>query len=413
MRKRHRLTIMVMLLAALLMVSTTANAGSPVGSERFLIYNDPGSTDEQEPAVAYNTQQSEYLVVWEGNGIWGQRIAASGGLMGSAFQISTGGYSPDVTYNNTANQYLVVWQTDEDVVAQRLSDSGASVGSFIYVGVGDSSSGYYYDQPAVVYASTSDRYLFVYRYHQTSDGGSIIWAESYQTNGTWDTDFTITTYSTTEKPERPDVAYNRSRNEFLIVWQKTVGSDVDVYARLAKMTGGAGTQGGEFYVAATGYDEIGPAVAAIPTVVNQGQYLVAWESDDGVDTDVGTMTVSWDGTAAATYYFVAQTGWGENSPAVAGCESNQEFLVTWTWVPVITPPAMLEVQAKTLDINGVPIETLPVTVGGGQVFDSAVAAGSAGDFLVAFDDNETFATYSRGIYGRMWGTRIYLPLVLK
>jgi len=36
-----------------------------------------------------------------------------------------------------------------------------------------------------------------------------------------------------------------------------------------------------------------------------------------------------------------------------------------------------------------------------------------GDYLVAFDDNEVIGTSNRGIYGRLWGTRAYLPPTLR
>jgi hypothetical protein len=152
-------------------------------------------------------------------------------------------------------------------------------------------------------------------------------------------------------------------------------------------------------------------VAAIPTIPNEGQYLVAWESDEGVDSDIEARAVSWDETLG-DWRYLADTAWGEHRPAVAGSESNDRFLVTWTWVPVITPPAMMQVQAKTLALDGTPLHDTAL-VGGGQVFDSAVAAGPTGDFLITFDDNEVLGTSSRGIYGRLWGNRIYLPLVVR
>ena len=109
---------------------------------------------------------------------------------------------------------------------------------------------------------------------------------------------------------------------------------------------------------------------------------------------------------------LADTPWGEYRPAVAGSESTHRFLVTWTWVPVVTPPAMMQVQARALALDGTVLDGT-VLVGGGQVFDSAVAAGPTGDYLIAFDDNEALGTPNRGIYGRLWGDRVYLPLALR
>ena len=73
---------------------------------------------------------------------------------------------------------------------------------------------------------------------------------------------------------------------------------------------------------------------------------------------------------------------------------------------------MMQVQARTLALDGMLLHDTTL-VGGGQVYDSAVAAGPTGDYLVTFDDNEVFGTSSRGIYGRLWGNRVFLPLVVR
>lgn len=41
-----------------------------------------------------------------------------------------------------------------------------------------------------------------------------------------------------------------------------------------------------------------------------------------------------------------------------------------------------------------------------------LAAGQVCGCLVAFDDNATFGTWSRGIDGQLWGNHVYLPLVM-
>lgn len=399
----------------------TAGAG-PTGS-RFVIHND-GSKDEVESAIAYNSQRGEYLVVWyndrPGNDdIQAQLVSRNGTLIGGAFYISAGAGAerryPDVAYNNQLDEYLVVWEHDAGVgpsiYGRRVSATGLVLGSQDINFASNPSTSTNYLQPAIAYSTTSDRYLLVFRY----DNGSMLW----QTLMAYDIDsdagsynsFNIVAWDTPDLPEQPDVAYNRSRNEFLVTWQQIVGGDFDVYARRVKMTGGAGVLGSDFAVANSADDEIAPSVAAIPTVTDQGQYLVAWGREDGFTRDVQGRTVTGVGTPGATVT-LADTPWSEHSPAVAGCESNQQFLVVWVWIPVITPPAMMQVQARTLALDGTPLHDTTY-VSGGQVFQAAVAAGPTGDFLVAFDDNEVIGTANRGIYGRVWGNRVYLPLVAR
>jgi hypothetical protein len=417
MKKRWKFTATLMLLASLLLIVSTAHAGAPLGDGKFLIYNDPALTTEEEPAAAYSSDRQEYLVVWERNAIWGQRVATSGELLGAPFEISAGGGSPDVTYNDTDNEYFVVWQTGADVQGRRLSKFGALLGSVVDVAIGylppPGTDGWYYDQPAVDYASTQNRYLVVYRYRRDSDGGSSIRARSYNSDGTPEAGgFEVGPYSALTVPEQPALAYNRSRNEFLVAWQRTSVSELDVYAVRVKMKDGAAVSGSVFVVASASGDEYAPAVAAIPTVPEEGQYLVAWERHLGSDTNIEAKSVSGDAFPSPTRRYLANTGWGENSPAAAGSESNDHFLVTWTWVPSPTPPGMFEIQGRTLALDGSLLSDTTL-IGGRQVFDSAVVAGPVGDFLVAFDDNETFGTYSRGIYGRLWGNRLYLPLLIR
>ena len=218
--------------------------------------------------------------------------------------------------------------------------------------------------------------------------------------------------SSTLLPEQPDVAYNSSRNEFLVVWQETPGGgDWDIYGRRVAMASGASTPDPAFDIATSLNDDTVPAVTAVPTVPDAGQYLVTWQTQPDFQTDIQARAVS--GTEAlGTIHDLAVTGWGESRPAAAGCEGNHQFLVVWTWVPSPTPPAMMQVQGRTLALDGAPLHDA-VYVGGGQVFDAAVAAGQLCGHLVAFDDNAILGQTTRGIYGHLWGNRVYLPLVMR
>ncbi len=95
--------------------------------------------DALDPAVAYNSSAVEFLVVWAGDdavdgafAIFGQRLdAATGDNLGEAFRISDVDKSgaPAVAYNSTDNEFLVVWTGDDDgtfaLLGQRL---GAATG---------------------------------------------------------------------------------------------------------------------------------------------------------------------------------------------------------------------------------------------------------------------------------------------
>ena len=79
---------------------------------------------------------------------------------------------------------------------------------------------------------------------------------------------------------------NRSRNEYLVVWeQEDPGpGDFDIYGRRVQ---GFGTpmHPESIEIRRGGADQLAPAVAAIPTSPNQGRYLVVWE-DHWVPGDI-------------------------------------------------------------------------------------------------------------------------------
>lgn len=421
MMKKTRLIALVLELvavAAFLVAPTPAIAGDPIGG-RFVIRND-GGVPEVNPAVAYNGQRQEYLVVWQNEwaankDVYGQRVTRDGQLVGPWFAISPAGgerYNPDVAYNSQDDEYLVVWEqwwgTQLVISGQRVSSTGQLLGNEFNIA---DTYDYYYSEPQVGYASTSDRYLVVFGYDWLGSRG--VQARDYYWNGSNNvlgSTFDIVPTTATDAPEQQDLAYNRSRNEFLVVWQQMwAPDDHDIHGRRVKMTGGVGTQGAAFSIATSANDEVAPTVAAIPTVPGAGQYLVAWEGGSGTNRDIQARTVAGDGTLGA-FRILADTAWSENSPAVAGCESDQQFIAVWVWIPVITPPAMMQVQGRTLALDGTPLDGTR-TVGGGQVFEVAVAAGPVGDFLMAFDDSEVIGISNRGIYGWLWGNRVYLPLV--
>ncbi|MEZ4556352.1 MAG: hypothetical protein R2854_07880, partial [Caldilineaceae bacterium] len=72
--------------------------------------------DQLWPAVAYNPQHREYLVVWQNNwsgnrDIYAQRVDAQGDLL-SWFAVTTGTHDraqPAVAYDPVNQRYLVTW----------------------------------------------------------------------------------------------------------------------------------------------------------------------------------------------------------------------------------------------------------------------------------------------------------------
>jgi len=92
------------------------------------------TVDHGSSAVAYNSTDNEYLVVWQDNrrratrkwDIYGQRVTSDGQRLGSNFRIIGKratlccAWHPAMTYSPTENEYLVVWD-DGHVYGQRVT----------------------------------------------------------------------------------------------------------------------------------------------------------------------------------------------------------------------------------------------------------------------------------------------------
>ena len=93
-------------------------------------------TDRFFPAVAYNDNHDEYLVVWHNTwpdgrrDIYARRIDANGDLL-SWFSVATGvksKFHPAITYNSTNDEYLVVWMFDVNGDGSAYEIWGRTVG---------------------------------------------------------------------------------------------------------------------------------------------------------------------------------------------------------------------------------------------------------------------------------------------
>jgi hypothetical protein len=414
MHRRGVFAVIAVLLLFMMILAAPAGADGPVGS-RILIRNNTG-LGEIYPSVAYNSQMDEYLVVWNaGNeGNWGKFVDANGRVSRSAFQISTAGASPDVAYNSLDNEYMVVWHAcgTNSVCGVILTAVGTPVTTEFTIAYGyadPGGGGVSRSHPSVTHSPASNRYLVVFA---TSSYG-MFWstyqidARGYLADGSPEDDSFVVADSMDHDSRSPDATYNPSRNEFLVVWQMEVAGDFDVYGRRIEEIGTLGPLGLEFPIAEVAAEhEANPAVAALPTNPGEGRYLVAWDRG----SDVYAAPVSGTG-AVGSAQTVADSTLAELNPAVAGSQAHGQFLVSWTAsVDLYTPPG--KIQGRKLTREGTLLGTLQ-NITGYEANNSNLAAGALGDFLIVFDDIADAGLTDRGIYGSLWGERLYLPMVIR
>ena len=281
--------------------------------------------EAQQSKLAFDPVNDQYLAVWrgddEGDGqaeIYGQLIDGRtsnpvGGdflvaQVGTAGDDATDAIEPAVVWSGTNAEFVVVYTGDEDatdtvsivsdtfeIYAQRVSTAGAPQGGPLRV----------------------------------SDMGSD------DANGSFDANF-------------PDIAWNSTSNQFLVVWQgddntaPLVNNETEIHGQLLGYTSGDLVQLGtnDFRISqvgvdgATATDGRAPAVAYNP---DGNKYYVAWEGNYNAAApavfEVHGTSVSPAGVVASQTGTVLNTiaaSDEELQPDVAANPANGDFAVVWS-----------------------------------------------------------------------------------
>jgi hypothetical protein len=287
--------------------------------------------------VAYNSTNNEFLVVWEGvdnippisgeQEIFGQRVGGATNVpvgdndfrlsdMGTDGYTDRGAYGPAVAYNSAQNEYLVVWFGDDntgslaaeeyEIYGQRVYGdwtTGTEIGGDIRLsdmGPADGNADYDAYNPAVAYNSSDNEYLVVW-YGNDSIAPLADELEIYgqRVDGATgaevgDNDFHLSDMGPDGDcaywASSPDVAYNSSQNEYLVVWngEDDVGmapGEYEIFGQRLNASTGMETGDNDFRLSDMGppldpaYHAYSPA-AAYRSRLPGNHYLVVWCGDD-------------------------------------------------------------------------------------------------------------------------------------
>ena len=333
--------------------SAGAEDGALVGSN-FRVSDETAHSSAYHTDVASNPDATEYLVVWRdgreystrGSDIYAQRLSGTGSLLGSNVRVSdematSDEYGPAVVYNPDADEYLVVWVDTRDyatrgadIYAQRISSTGSPAGSNFRVSdeeaIGTDLS------PAVGYSSNAGEYLIVWE-DDRNEGtrGSDVFGQRVSTSGDpVGFNFRVSGKNATGDDWGPEVAYDPDDGEYLVVWsdrrESAIGS-ADIFAQRVSPSGSR--VGFNFRVSgknATGLDS-DPEVAYDP---DDGEYLVVWS--DGRESairgaDIFAQRVSPSGSRVGFNFRVSgkNATWIDQHAAVAYDPDDGEYLVVW------------------------------------------------------------------------------------
>ena len=235
---------------------------NPIGEQSRISQMGPdgnASFDAFDPHVAYNPTTNQSFVVWEGDNlgtgedeIHGRMVDAAGHAIGLQMTLSDMGppgnaafdaEDPAVVYNSQANEFLVVWNGDDvtdeeyEIFGQRVNAGGAQVGTndlrISQMGV-DGDAGFDAFDPQVAYNPRRNQYMVVWEGEDGppafAAGEREIFGQRVNAAGAQigTNDFRISDMGTNGDAARdafdPYIAYNSITNEYLAVWEGDDGT---------------------------------------------------------------------------------------------------------------------------------------------------------------------------------------------
>ena len=344
-------------------------------------------------AVAYNSQNNEYLVIWTGfdsleftDVIYGQRIdAATGKELGENDFIIidadppavNGGDSfsslPDVVYNPLTNEYLVTWSRSVSLVGelieggiygQRLdAATGAEIGVDDFR-IDDPDDPYFsIGKPAVAYNSQLKEYFVVWPGNRLNVLPEILVGQKLDIEGErLGTPITEISDSILLGIDDFEIAYNSDHNEYLVVWngeESGLRSSLRIQ-RLDATTGAeVGPNDARISAIVDRFARLQPAIVYNATAQ---EYLVVWvgEPDEFDDLQIYGQRLSATGVEVGKDDFViSQFGSPDGAndgkdPAIVYNPNDNQYLVTWAVTDRFTGffPADIEKDAYGQLLDG-------------------------------------------------------------
>lgn len=433
-RSNRKLTVIMVAFIALftlaLAMFTVTSLASPVGPTypaapafyRFgaeVQLSPDGAGSRHMPAVAYNYNHGEYLVVWHNTwpggerDIYARRVSRTGEVL-SWFAVSAGANNraqPAVAYNGLSDEYLVVWMYEAspdvyEIWGRRIQwNAPGSSAEFRIIQWANRS----FWSPRVAWNSLHDEYLVTWNAMDTTTSfppgapsdiaGYRVSADGVVQNPGFP--LILTTYSS---PHQMDMLYNPAMDEYFLAFvvvhtQATTGNDI--YGLRVSWEGQSLNPPGLIHIAEMANDQDAPAVALNHT----NHYMVVWQhAYSASDHDIYAREYNADGSPVGSYFTIAS--WTEDTTAPDVHGNGTSWLTVW----------QMDLGGGGVAVEGFYFgQTAPT-----YFFDianyafwenenPALAADGTG-FLIAYEGDSS--TTDRHIYARpWWPAALYLPLV--
>lgn len=402
-------------------------SAAPLGS----VFTISSTSDSpQDPAVAYNSGDHEYLVVWAIAGlpstIYAQRVDPSGGLQGTAINVSNPAATgtsrhPSVTYNSTNAEYMVAWSGDSatttgeyEIYAQRLTGPLASL-SGLPIRVSrmgtDGDNAYAAFWPHVTYNSRHNEYLVAWMGDSSSGGlvdeeyeiyiqrlygdlaqGDEIGSDVRLSQMGPDGSLLYTAY-------RPRVAYSALQDIYGITWRgdhnagSLIADELEIYAQNVYGDPALGNRLGPVQRISdmgssdgdTSYQADKPAIVYSPT---SDSFLLLWQGDDETATSTDNeFEIFGQRYQASLSCYVESTG--DNVADYAGSDAS----ALQNALNAATPGGFLKVAGTCQGTTTVATHTQSVSIDKEITLQGGYALPDAlGSYWLAAPDNRNHPT---------------------
>ena len=248
--------------------------------------------------------------------------------------------------------------------------------------------------PAIV-CSPEDRCLSVWE--DSRDGGWRIYGQ-WVVNGELDGQNFLISIAASEQRD-PAVAYNSSKDEYLVVWwddRDRVLTGYNLYGRLIAGQGEAGAN--DCPIATAPGDQQVPDVTYNNTV---GEYLVVWQDDRYGDWDIYGRRIADDCAPSDNEFGISRVSGRQWYPAVAHDSVHNRYLTVW-WDNRNSPASADDIYGQILSSDGSPLSgNFPVSTAAGFQGRADVAWNSTvHDYLVVWADNRNTVSSGFDIYAQ-------------
>lgn len=297
---------------------------------------------QKNPAIAYNREAGNFVVVWEDyrNGqweIWAQRVGCDKNLIGDPIQLTP---NPNVTHYQLNPDVVcgyggcwVVWDDfrngNWDIYAQKLTAAGGLDGENLQLTTSTAAQ----RNPAIA-ANPEDTGC-------AADGSfMVVWQDSRNAAQGAGTDLYAQQLDRISlcggnqpvhlgngDQRYPDIAYGTTNNQYQVVWEDTRNeTNGDIYARMLTANGN-GLSVSTALANQRGSSQIRPAVAYDAGFTNE--FTTVWEDSRNGNRDIYSQRTNGTGSLLNANAAVVTTTSAERSPAIAFGNIAHHYFVVW------------------------------------------------------------------------------------